>query len=64
VNVPHAVPTRQLLIPGAQAPVAVQRTLPTRGFVMQVSDIGIALLAVVAVMIVVMVISVGFGSSV
>jgi hypothetical protein len=31
---------------------------------MQVSDIGIALLAVVAVMLVVMVISVGFGSSV
>ena len=31
---------------------------------MQVSDIGIALLAIVAVMILVMVVTVGFGSSV
>jgi hypothetical protein len=31
---------------------------------MEVSNIGIALLAIVAVMVVVMVISVGFGSSV
>lgn len=31
---------------------------------MQVSDIGIALLAIVAVMIVVMVLAVGFGSNV
>lgn len=31
---------------------------------MQVSDIGIAILAIVAIMIVVMVLAVGFGSSV
>jgi len=31
---------------------------------MQVSDIGIALLAVVAIMLLVMVVTVGFGSSV
>lgn len=37
---------------------------PTWGFVMDVSNIGFALLALVAVAVVVMVISIGFGDAV
>jgi hypothetical protein len=37
---------------------------PTRGFVMEVSYIGFVLLAVVAVAVVIMVLTVGFGDSV
>jgi hypothetical protein len=37
---------------------------PTRGFVMDVSNIGFALLAIVAVAVVIMVISIGFGDAV
>jgi hypothetical protein len=56
---------RQLLISGAPTAVAgTERKTATRGCVMQVSDIGIALLVIVAIMVVAMVISVGFGSSV
>jgi hypothetical protein len=37
---------------------------PTRGFVMEVSNIGFILLAIVAVAVVVMVVTVGFGDAV
>jgi hypothetical protein len=37
---------------------------PTRGFVMEVSNIGFVLLALVAVAVVVMVVTIGFGDAV